>query len=229
MRRIINFFPFLLIFSGCFFEQKEPIDGTEFSKNFIQVYIVVDDMMQCFYDKSLNTINIFFDGEMVSQRGNTNYGNPTEERFNALSNYYEDITFNRKLVPYINYAVLDQFSINVTCDRDFNNYPAKTSLNEIIEFIGSSPYKFIKSGYNLKYDWSETEIEKYGKLGRIQKYGYHLVNKKMSEITISDMILLNQVAYLTFTEKPVSGEYTFTITLKSEDKEFVRNINITFE
>lgn len=166
---------------------------------FQKIYFIVDETMMRKNEKYYDVIEIYFRGEDIRQ-----FENPSKEKFDALSILYKDIAYNKKMIPFSNYAVVDTFLIDITCDKDFNNYRAQTSLKEITEFIGTSPYNFIKSGYKDEYDWKtlNADMKKY-KISGSRHYGYHSVNKKLSEITVSDMQLLNPIAYLTFTEKPL--------------------------
>lgn len=70
-------------------------------------------------------------------------------------------------------TTLDIDSIIVTCTKSWDvTHPEGSSLNDITNFIGQSPYPFILSGY----DQSK---------GRL-KY----INKKLSEMTVEDFIMV---------------------------------------
>ncbi|MDR2926660.1 MAG: hypothetical protein LBV41_00405 [Cytophagaceae bacterium] len=221
MKKNILFFVLVCILAGC--EEHKPISGAVFSKSFIQVYVTTVDSfgVQGYND---DAIRMWIKGENID-----NVHDALDEAFKSISKQFGDTCYNRDVVPFINKAIIEEFFINIACNKDFNDYPAGASLNEVVEFIGSSAYEYVKSGYVNESNWTEELINEYGKYTGIKRYGYHLVVKKLSELTVPDTKLLDPTwMYLNFLEKPSSGEYVFTVTVKTEDKVLQEDITVIF-
>ena len=236
MKKIIVTLLLIMGINSCTSKEDSFCCDSQFSKSFIQVFVIADEENTgCKYYAENDAIWLIIGGETVAANGylgnylgNTNYGRPAQELLNYYCEQFGDTCYNSGVLRFENCAVVDVFFIDVTCNKDFNDYPAGSSLKEIIEFIGSSLFEFIESGYTKNFDWLSnvpSDIEKYPS---IRKNGYHPIIKKLSEIEHSDMKLLDPISYLRFTEMPLPGDYIFTINFKSSDKEIVKNVNIRF-
>ena len=228
MKNLLKLLPFFFVFVGCDEEKTEALDGTVFSESYIQVFVITDDV-KFEYEKETEAIKVSFEGEEIANHAQTtNYGRPAQDLFNDFCNKFGDTGYNRNVVRFTYWAVVDEFSIEVTCNEDFNGIPAGASLNEITGLIGTSAYGYVKSKYVDVFNWEDAQMfDKYTLLGRHQ--GFHPVKKLLSELEPSDMTLLNNFAYLKFNEIPSSGEYVFTINFSSKDKEISKDISIKFE
>ena len=213
---------FAVLLVGCSTEIIEPIGGADFSKSFIQVYIIPDETTVCAFENEKNAIFISFEGENIL------YG---EEPFASFSEHYGDTSYNRKIVHFINRAVADEYiSLDIVCDKDFgDNHPAGTSLNDITELYGTSYFNYIQSGYEEKFNWNDApeELEEFSMIGTWSS-AHFPVKKLLSELMPSDLILLNRYAYLKFTEEPSSGEYLFTITFRTADKMLSKDVTVNY-
>jgi hypothetical protein len=210
------------MFGGCVEEITEvEISGAGFCKAFVMVYYDIDCRTQCKFYATYDAIAVGFLG----------YEIPFGVSSITLSRHYGDTCYNRITVPFRNAAVADEFTLNVVCESDFGeNHPAGASLNDIIEFYGASAYEYVQSGYEQGFDWSNSAPDGFDELPRmLVSEGYYPIKKKLSELTMDDTKLLHPLAYLKFIEKPLPGEYIFTITFKSDKKEFIKTVTVNFE
>lgn len=135
-----------------------------------------------------------------------------------------DCTYNGKYIsPSTNWAVLDDFQkITLVSDSDFDEqHKAGTSLADVVNFAGASPYDYIARGYKEGYDWESSDIAFYLDEAKSYEYGYAPVYGLLSEMTAEDFRLLEPRFYLEFVLQPTLGKthnLTLTVTDTSGEK-----------
>jgi hypothetical protein len=128
----------------------------------------------------------------------------------------------------------DILSIDVISNADFDEqHPALSPLNDIIQLQSISPYPYIISGYKATYNWGYDEPTRYGRLFRCgleDNPCYHPIDKKLSEITPSDLILVGP-AFLIFEKHPTLAQaHDLTVTIRlSDGRIFSPTITKVFE
>ena len=183
------------------------IDGAFKSKHFVQVYVIPNEL-RLREVKSADTyvIGVDFFGEYAG-------GEQKEE----LARRYNDLSYNRKLVPSTNQALSDPLSwIDVTCDRDFDEeHLANESLGDIVMFKGASPYDFIQRGY---------------KTAPGTVYAYEEILMPLNEVNVDNSkMLVPWKCHLNFLADPATaGEYLFTVTVQVGENELSADISHTF-
>ena len=232
MKNVIKLIPLIIFFGMCSKKAPEEEVSSMFSKNFIQCYGIVESLECIYYQEISNLIFLNVRGDGILNSKFSSYGNPnSQELFKKFAEQWGDTCYN-SIVPIGSQhsVIADEFTINnITCDKDFNNYLAGESLNGIIEFIGKSCYKFVKSGYKDKFDWNTYNWQPFVYYADDPIDGYHLIKKRLSEITSEDMVLLYPSIVLEFTEKPVAGDYVFTINFTLKGKEILDSVSVKFK
>jgi hypothetical protein len=153
--------------------------------------------------------------------------------YDSLCVLHKDISYNKKrdFIAVPDWGLIykgDIVSIDVVSNADFDaQHPAGSSLNDIVRVISVSPYPYIVSGYKKTYDWEHNlpEIFQCEERLREQKNThecsvYHPVDKRLSELTSSDLILvaLERGIFLIFEKQPdLSKEHNLTVTIKVSD------------
>lgn len=155
--------------------------------------------------------------------------------------YEREITFPlHRAVPPYQFMSIDLLSIEIISDTDWGGeYPAGSSLNDLVKFHSLSPVKYIRSGYTSLYDWrmqinyNYAIIEKYFKNQHYYnatdgKTEYHYIGKKVSDLKPEDMMLLGNgeigyeydttLAVLEFTSLPVENKaHNITVTITTDE------------
>jgi hypothetical protein len=208
----------VIIFVGC----QKPIDGAYFSKTFIHVYLL-PDTLRCHWESEYDVVVMGFYGKKIDGGDN---------EFEELSEKFGDTYFNRKLVPFSNRAIADEFtSIDITSDRDFDSeHPAGTSLGNLVKFYGISFWKYIENGYKFApYDTPNVPDELNNHTHNLQR-GEYLVFKKLSDLEPQDMKLLSLFSTkLYFQTRPSeAGTHNFTVTAKTAEKTFSGTLKVEF-
>jgi hypothetical protein len=121
----------------------------------------------------------------------------------------------------------DIVSIDVVSNADFDaQHPAGAPLNDIVRIISVSPYPYITSGYKKTYDWKRNPPENLqrenifrGRSNRGENPFYYPIDKRLSELTSSDLILADMSEiFLIFEKQPdLSKEHNLTVTIKVSD------------
>lgn len=222
MKRILFLLPLCcvaMISTNCKNDTKDPdpnppIYGTEFSENLVQVYVEPATLEAQAAGDYINlpgslVIALDFYGRGIKQH-------PENEEFKALSRKYGDTSYNKWIVPFTNASLLTEFSsVEVTCDRAIDSrHPAGASLADIVKLCATSPYRFIRSGYN---DITKTPAFFLDHNFNIPNPGYEVVFNMLDRLTADDLKLLAPSCYLLFEQRPAPGEYTFTITFRDPD------------
>jgi hypothetical protein len=164
--------------------------------------------------------------------------------YDSLCVLHNDMSYNKKR-NYIagpdwglNYKG-DIQSIDVVSNADFDiQHPANSSLNDIIRFISVSLYPYILSGYKDTYDWEHNLPESFHCEKQLREQAnyneavcYHPVNKKLSELTSLDLILVDLKTFLVFEKQPdIVKEHELTVTIQlSDSKVFTPKITKIFK
>ena len=153
--------------------------------------------------------------------------------YNDLCEKNNDLSYNTEKRYIVNpnpgaYYKGDILSIDVVSDKDFNaDYPAGTSLGNIVRLISASPTKYIQSGYKTEYDWATSENENLlfsqTYLGFENRGEHHPINKMLSELIKEDLFLMGNgwerfICLLKFEQIPeFEKEHTFTVTINVSD------------
>lgn len=160
-----------------------PPDGTEFSKTFIQQYLMpenirLNELTLTPEDSDVRCIRIAFDGEEYN-RGS--------DRFDALSATYGDTYFNNRLVPYSNLALAEPIE-TVTVRWTATGATEPRSLDSQTRIETATPYEFIRNGYRHE----EVELpEEHTIMGENRQYGYRTVCKPLDDLTADDLTLID--------------------------------------
>lgn len=158
-----------------------PPDGTQFSKTFVQQYLMpsqirLTEIRQALNDPSVRCIRIAFDGELY---------NPESDRFGTLSSTFGDTSFNNYLVPFSNLALAEVVgSIGV---RWTSINAEARSLDGVARLATASPYEFIRNGYHGQTGTFPAEL---ALMGCYKQYGYRPVFKFVNDLGAEDLTLL---------------------------------------
>jgi hypothetical protein len=156
---------------------------------------------------------------------------PPKGRFKQLCEKYNDTWYNQAiLAPWAYEASADEFTaIEVVSDLDWDaDHPAGTSLADIITFLGSSPYRFIQSGYADVYDWANAPDE-YLMLDLGYGPGSWPIEKRLTELTREDLTLLDTKFILRFDTMPtLEQEHNLTLTMLSDEKTLGSIVKVAF-
>lgn len=195
-----------------------------------------------YYDCAELTLMITDDGNIVitghSTIGIGSWDSKGREKqiYDSLCTLHNDMTYNKER-SYIGYPDFgnsykgDIVSVDVVSNADFNElYPANSSLNDIVRFLSRSIYPYILSGYKDTFDWDKDfpenfRVEKGLSFGNMDENPcYHPVDKRLSELTPSDLVLANtgyfnvQLGFLVFEQQPnVNKKHELTVTIKLSD------------
>lgn len=179
----------------------EAADGASFSKNFIQVYLLPNELV--IYSYGDEYIKFAFRGESIDNRNKDK-----QDEFNVFAERYNDLTYNSKLVPYSHNALGAEYSaIEVTCE------PA--AEYELMLCVNSFK-KFIENGYKDASPLPDY-IDDHSCFKR--QHGLYPILKPVAEIVREDLVLSESEMYLYFATPPPAGEYEFTINVRPYDSE----------
>ena len=176
-----------------------------------------------------------------------------KEKFEGLCQKHGDVSYNRvRSLPtfgstdLISFVDRDFTVLEITSDNDFDaEHPAGTSLGDIVRFLGSSPIKYIQSGYSKYYHYDEKDYsEAYKKLLAILGLNYYFdplmeftdypIDKKVEALTGDDLQLIGysstSLGILYFEKTPENiKEHTITLKMTTDDGDvFENSIKIVF-
>ena len=219
MKRLIFASIITLLLCGCKSEEENLIDGTNYSPNMIMAYTLIEEIT-C---------------EKIDN--NTMYFNPKGKRvynyddlFSYLCNMYNDISFNKKIVPFTYRAFAYPFDkIILSCNADFDdNHKAGASLGDIVKIKFESLWDYINNGYEYPEEYKKYEESASG----LSVYGVVPYELYLSEVNSSNSKLITPGYhnYIIFTSSPTTpGEYTFTLELTTNGETFTTTFTHKFE
>lgn len=200
-----------------------PPDGSVYSENFVQLYILNEDIILSRY--SDRYIRMEFTGEVV---GNTD---PAQSAtYDRLSLRYHDRTYNRRILANHNYALANSLSgISIICRNDFDEaHPAGAAINDLVKLCASSCREYIGNGYRMP-DVGNAFPDEFDGLTLNESLGYVPVFRELDKFEPSESLeLLDRVCYLYFTEIPEPGGYTFEVALNAGDELLKKEIAVRF-
>ena len=175
-------------------------------------------------------VSLQFSGELyLPSRGEKG------DKFRELSAFYGDTYYNKPTCPGGPYVLCNEFErIDVISDRGFNDIPAGSSLDSVVELLAASAKPFIDSGYDPSYGWPDNATDAYYRDGEpimCGTYGgFSPVYGVLSDLRAEDLKLLYfsyvGCMYLSFLEEPAVKEHTFTVTMQDAAG---RTLSCTFE
>ncbi len=219
--------------------------------NYIDAYIDADtiEVTQYVHDKKQPVIWVFVEGMRYDSRGwsggdnyKTNQDSVVpinkdvlaklkeENRkvFDSIARVIGDTTYpSMPQIPYSHTTVNDTIvGIDVVCREDYDNaHKAGSSVADIVDFYGSSPYDYIQNGYK---DTSPTEsfpVVKDYSLG----ITWSVITCNIANVADVDMKFLDAQFYLVFDKLPAkSGTYTFDVSVKFSKKTLKNTVTMEF-
>lgn len=195
-----------------------------------------------------NAGNIKLYGSSFNQHYTWDAKGKAKEVYDSLCTQNNDVSYNTKMGYIVGtnwghaYAE-DIVNIDVRSNSDFDEqHPVGTLLNDIITLISVSPKKFIDSGYQQTYGWQNNSNQSFQYEATSNNFGngefssnYHPIEKKLSDITSTDMILAGFdvycYAFLLFDSTPtLSKTHELTVTVNmTNGKTYTSSIIKTFE
>ena len=219
--------------------------------NYIDAYIDGDSISGCQYvhDEKQPVIWVFVEGMRYDSRGwsggdnyETNQDSVVpinrdvlaklkeENRkvFDSIAKQIGDTCFpHRTEIPFVRTLVNDTImGIDVVCREDYDNaHRAGSSVADIVDFYGSSPYDYIQNGYK---DTSPTEsfpVVKDYSLG----ITWRVTTSNIANIADVKMKFFDHHFYLVFTKLPSqSGTYTFDVSIQLSKKTLRNTVTMEF-
>lgn len=225
MKKFIYTFVLLVgvLLSGCEKDEKskKPTDTKEvetvFSANYIQSYTVVQDVKE--YWTIPGTIG--FTGREID-----NQSPAKKAEYDALSEQYNDRTYNGYLPLLQNCVMVGIRDISVTCTPAFDErHTAGEPVDDRVWMVFESPRDYIQSGYKAATSPPTRFVAPPFPTGR---EGFEEKAKRLSECTTDDFHLIDPNVNLEFAVDPKPGKYLFTLTVQFENgKESRRNVTVT--
>jgi hypothetical protein len=229
-QRIILFFALILLFSSC------DVRHTHTFRSYILNYYDYKEFVLEISDSG----NIIIVGSGGKEIANWESKGKTKATYDSLCVLHNDMSYNTKR-DYIGVTHWgdsfkgDILSINVVSNVDFDErHPAHSTLNDVIRLLSVSIYPYIVSGYKNTYDWEGDERLQYSESlmhrGSNEDFYFHPINKTLSEVTSSDLILANS-ALLVFEKQPdIASVHELTVTIRlSDGRIFTPTITNVFE
>lgn len=237
MKKTIQLIIVLLILSigfsltGCMDRCK-----TEVLRYYITHYSVSRDITlhSDLNNKNLYEITISFSGEEVvsySSQGKKLETFKELARKNGDTSYKEVIECaNLSPMPVRCFLPESVSGINITCDKDVDQHPAGTSLNDLFLFLTFSPDKYIKNGYKPLNIDKEKELKRVDNRFKVVVSNFfnssgassEMVYGTLSEIDFSRYKLLgipnNVCAEFSWITPPTNlSNYTLTVEIEFVD------------
>ena len=200
----------------------EPGDKIGTSDCLIQTWYAAESFKEVSFAPALRIIELKF--------------NVTEAEKETYQTKYDDHHYNETANPGQYTALVNEFDgISITSDQDFNGIPAGGELGEKFWLIAESPYKWLKSGSLVTYDWNnplpsapidENMIRSY--LQNKVPYFYPVV-VNVSKLKKEDLLLLdNSCVALVAGETPAIKEHKLTITFHEGERVIKNAATVVF-
>lgn len=195
-----------------------PPDGTVFSESFVQTYVVPSAMSVTLPKE--NSMLLTFEGREVGSMAQND-----REAYTRLCEKYNDLAFNRMIVPNSTRALAENISaVDIVCDKAIDeDHPAGASLRDAVKVYAASFNEFIESGYVKFFPFPHD----YQGLGFYNGEGASPVCKLLSDLAANDLRLAEPRLYLRFVNGLPAGEYVFTVTVTTETGKLSENISVT--
>ncbi len=209
---IMMYFFCSLLFS-CSDENK--LTGSTFDKTFITGYLTPENIVAENIDSE---VRMTFKGKIDT----------SGETFDALSQYYHDLSYNRYTVCGPRIAVNDSISkIEIKTVADFDaTHPAGSDITDLVACEYVSYYNYIQDGYKLsgaKRDWPQ-EWHEYSEIE-----GAEMNKKNLADISYDNTKLLAPNLMLKFKKHPSkSGEYSFNMIIRFKERELSKTFKCVF-
>lgn len=204
-------------------EHAEAPDGTVFSANFIQAYVVPERLMgEATPDGYLH---LAFEGRTIR-----NTDAAVQDAYAALSAKFNDNSYDGYLVPHSTEALgVECSAIDIVCDKAFDQtHAAGASLGDLVKFCAVSFRDFIAGGYDRTTVGGGFPAEFDG-LGFYNGLGAAPLFVKLTELQPDDWTLIEPEFYLYFTVRPEPGHYCFTVTIRTERGDLSAEVPVKFE
>ena len=202
-----------------------PPDGTVFTKNFIQAYVVPERLAgEAMPDGYLR---LAFDGRTFR---NTETDAAVRTEYDRLSAQYGDDAYDGYMVPHSTEALgVVCSAIEIVCDRAFDGtHAAGASLGDLVKVCAVSFREFIAGGYDRASEGADFPAEFDG-LGFYDGLGAAPLFVKLTEWEPEDRTLIEPELYLYFTQRPEPGSYRFTVTVRTESGGLRTEVAADFE
>ena len=209
MKRIVIILATLILavafscFVGCV--RRVPESGAAFCETFITSYIFPDKIHLRYGD---GCIPFYVGGSGAVTSG---------EIFDRLSQYYNDLSYNKWVLNGPNIAILGEIkSIQLETIEEFDeHHPAGSDMSDLVELQYISYYEFVQNGYQeegSKIEEDYTDMSLY-----FDREGAKIYKVKLSEVNYSDMQLISTDFVLKFLGSPKEkGVYHFKLTFQVE-------------
>ena len=174
-----------------------------------------------------------------------------KDKYDNLCRLHNDMSYHtkRRFIAFPDWGEHyknDITKIDIVSNADFDSeHKAGTSLSDIVRFLSVSPIKFIESGYKQTYDWDNNYPDNFKASSAINYVSvsniedqkcYHPIDKIVSELSSSDLILLGNgwvgnFGILVFDKQPdLEKEHELTVTVSvSNNRVFMPKIIKVFE
>lgn len=214
----------ILLLVGCNEHTNTPLapDGSVYSENFVQLYLINDRIsLSSQLDRY---ITIEFKGKLISNRVEAD-----REEYKRVSDQFGDNYYNGTLLANCNYAIANKIEgISIVCNSEFDStHGIGESLGDLVKICAVTCYDYIQNGYKLAN--SESYPGAFKNLILNNGNGYQPVFKFLDAFKAEDSMLSDTVCYLYFTEMPEkSGEYVFQVSVRSAGIVQTEEITLSF-
>lgn len=214
MRQVILLIMVFSFLFGCSDNNNDqrPPDGSVFSENFIQSYVIPSKI--ALGNTARGYISVKFIGQEIK---NTDMFAKSD--YDKLATRYDDLAYNSNLVKNSTCAIGKEYlEIKIFCNKAIDdNHNAGESLNDVVKLCGNSFKEYIASKYDANFK-SPTIPSEFEGLDFYNGKGASPVFKLLSEVTANDLILVEPELYLLLPDILESGDYEFTVTVTSSNE-----------
>ncbi len=248
IKRIILFLSITALFMGC---KSEDYYSYIYRRSFAMNYYETEGIQLATYPQD-DKRSIYFNVNAGSRVAEYKDTGEKKEIYDALCEKYGDMTYNRegRVAPegVPSFQAYSFVSIEIVSNSDFDEkHPASSSLSDLVFFDSCSSKPYVDNGY-VEYDWGDDQTFFYTTGDSMRPY--YPINKKVSDLTPTDMKLLYggsgshylgegvpyggscpAYGWFHFESLPtLSKEHLITVTFTDERGEtFSDSIEMTFE
>ena len=200
----------------CYSKEKEDAPtGATFNKTFVTGYLTPESIV---ISKMNSGIKITFKGDLIT----------SGRSFDALSIYYNDLSYNRYTIDGPRTAINDSiYKIEVYTVENFDaSHPAGSDISDLIECRYISYYDYIQSGY-------KKEDKDVGQYIAMTEYwgieGAKMLKDELTKINNRNTKLIAPTLVLKFKKEPENkGKFQFNLVFHLEEKEIKDSIEYEF-